>query len=280
MENKVNLPKIVYLSSSAHSDWRNEVRTQYQYDANVILVGPCEQHGLSDAMGAPGDSRPGHKLRITQMLSKSHILFGYIPSDRYRSFNIMLEIGLAYAWGKKIVLVNQARSLDKELSSAVNYVDQYFTSLDQGLAYLQQLLAKPVVSPSQITYSLGQNVTAKLKHQIYLEGDDNSADWVETIKRHYDSYPSVEFCYKADWANLSTSDILFACRNEEKNRLFNIPLSVGYASAMAKRILFVNQGDHHSHAYDYVKPFSDGYFTDLEQGLEYLDYALGIENRS
>ena len=119
----MNRPNVGYLSSSAHSDWRNEVRAKYQNNANVILVGPCEQHGLSDAMGAPGDSRPGHKLRITQMLSKSQILFGYIPSDRYRSFNIMLEIGLAHAWGKKIVLVNEARSLDEELRLAVTHVD-------------------------------------------------------------------------------------------------------------------------------------------------------------
>ena len=72
-------PNVVYLSSSAHSDWRSTVKTQYQHSADVILVGPCEEHGLSDTMGAPGDLRPGHKLRITQMLSKSHILFGYIP---------------------------------------------------------------------------------------------------------------------------------------------------------------------------------------------------------
>ena len=70
---------VVYLSSSAHSDWRSTVKTQYQHSADVILVGPCEEHGLSDSMGAPGDLRPGHKLRITQMLSKSHILFGISP---------------------------------------------------------------------------------------------------------------------------------------------------------------------------------------------------------
>ena len=275
----MNRPNVVYLSSSAHSDWRNEVRAKYQNNANVILVGPCEQHGLSDAMGAPGDSRPGHKLRITQMLSKSQILFGYIPSDRYRSFNIMLEIGLAHAWGKKIVLVNEARSLDEELRLAITHVDEYFTSLDQGLTYLEQMLAETVVNPNQINYSLGQSGTEQLSHQVYLEGEDQSTDWLETIKSHYRSYPSVQFCTGTDWASLATSDILFAFRSSPERRLFNIPLSVGYASTMAKRILFINQGDHHSHAYDYVKPFSDGYFTNLEKGLEYLDYTLGIENR-
>ena len=272
-------PNVVYLSSSAHSDWRSAVKTQYQHSADVILVGPCEEHGLSDTMGAPGDSRPGHKLRITQMLSKSHILFGYIPSDRYRSFNIMLEIGLAYAWGKKIILVNEARSLDSELGLALSCVDQYFPCLDQGLGYLQQLLSEPAVDPAQVNYSLGQQVEDTLSHQVYLSGQLQPSDWIEVIKKHYRPYPAVVFNPPHDLAELAASDILFAYRDEDNNRLFNIPLTVGYASALAKRILFVNQGDHHSHAYDYVKPFVDGYFTNFEQGLKYLDYTVGIESR-
>ena len=78
-------PYVVYLSSSAHSNWREPVKAKYVKNGNVVFVGPCDNHGLSDAMGAPGDVKPGHKLRITQMLNKSDILFGYIPDDRYRS---------------------------------------------------------------------------------------------------------------------------------------------------------------------------------------------------
>ena len=74
-------PCVVYLSSSAHSDWREPVRAKYQNDDRVTLVGPCENHGLSDAMGAPGDVKPGHKLRIMQML-RSH--FVKIPGIIHR----------------------------------------------------------------------------------------------------------------------------------------------------------------------------------------------------
>ncbi|MEO2004691.1 MAG: YtoQ family protein, partial [Candidatus Poribacteria bacterium] len=46
-------PLVVYMSGSAHSDWRDPVRAAYQDDPRVRFVGPCESHGLSDEMGAP-----------------------------------------------------------------------------------------------------------------------------------------------------------------------------------------------------------------------------------
>ena len=54
-------PYVVYLSSSAHSNWREPVKAKYVKNGNVVFVGPCENHGLSDAMGAPGDVKPGHQ---------------------------------------------------------------------------------------------------------------------------------------------------------------------------------------------------------------------------
>ena len=74
--------------------------------------------------------------------------------------------------------------------------------------------------------------------------------------------------------DLAAADILFACRTDSGGRLFNLVLAVGYANALGKQILFVNQGDHYSHAYDYVKPFADGYFTTLDVDWPFGNYVL------
>ncbi|MCZ6678848.1 MAG: YtoQ family protein [Candidatus Poribacteria bacterium] len=270
-------PHVVYLSSSAHSDWREPVKAKYLNDDRVVFVGPCEQHGLSDAMGAPGDVKPGHKLRIMQMLSKSDVLFGYIPDDRYRSFNIMLEIGLARAWGRKILFVNEARSLDEEVRSAQAYVDESFDGLQAGLNRLHQLIASENDRPSP---EVGQLVkpTGRVTHQIFLSGSSEPG-WINRVQARYRDHAEVTLTVEEGMDALTSSDILLACRTNSESRLFNLSLAVGYASALGKRILFVNEGDHYSHAYDYIKPFSDGYFTDLDEGLRYLDYAVGIEDR-
>ena len=272
-------PHVVYLSSSAHSDWREPVKAKYLNDDRVIFVGPCEEHGLSDAMGAPGNVKPGHKLRIMQMLSKSDILFGYIPNDRYRSFNIMLEIGIARAWGRKIMLVNEARSLDEEVKCAQPYVDESFDSLQAGLEHLDELIGEDAPGPSENSASSPEIQPANgVSHRIYLSGSDDPA-WVDRVKARYHDHEATTLAVEAGIDALSDSDILLACRTSDEGRLFNLALAVGYASAAGKRILFVNEGDHYSHAYDYVKPFSDGYFTELDEGLRYLDYAVGIEER-
>ena len=276
-------PHVVYLSSSAHSDWREPVKLKYRNDDRVIFVGPCEQHGLSDAMGAPGDMKPGHKLRIMQMLSKSDILFGYIPDDHYRSFNIMLEIGIGRAWGRKICFVNEASSLAEEVRCTQPYVDESCDSLSAGLDRLHQLVA----ADSSDFYENGGRgpevqqllkPTGCVEHRIHLSGSSDPA-WANRVQAHYRAHAAVTLSVEEDIDALANSDILLACRTSDEGRLFNLSLAVGYASALGKRILFVNEGDHYSHAYDYIKPFSDGYFTNLDDGLRYLDYAVGIEDR-
>ena len=277
-------PQAVYLSSSAHSDWREPVKARYQNSSRVIFVGPCEQHGLSDAMGAPGDLKPGHKLRIMQMLSKSCILFCYIPDDHYRSFNVMLEIGIARAWGRKVLFVNEARTLDDELKCAQPYVDESFESLQLGLDQLHQLITAENGSVSPEIGASGPEIqklvqpTRSVEHKIYLSGSNNPA-WMDSVQARYCDDKGVTLLVEGGIAALAGSDILLACRTSDKGRLFNLSLAVGYASALGKRIIFVNEGDYYSHAYDYVKPFADGCFTDLDEGLQYLDYAVGIEDR-
>ena len=272
-------PYVVYLSSSAHSDWREPVKLKYIKDDRVIFVGPCENHGISDAMGAPGDIKPGNKLRITQMLNKSDILFGYIPDDRYKSFNIMLEIGIAYAKRKKVLFVNESRSLDGEVKCAQPYIDQSFNSLSNGLDSLHQIITSP--SENEGTGLEQRQFTQPsnhLEHKIFISGSPSSA-WIDCVQAQYQDENSVTILNESGMQDLAGADILFACRTDSEGRLFNIALAVGYANALGKQIIFVNQGDHYSHAYDYVKPFADGYFTTLDEGLRYLDYALGIENR-
>ena len=99
------------------------------------------------------------------------------------------------------------------------------------------------------------------------------------VKAHYQHDKSVTILTGSRIQDIAEADILFACRTDSEGRLFNLALAIGYANALGKQILFVNQGDHYSHAYDYVKPFADGYFTTLDEGLRYLDYAVGIEDR-
>ena len=272
-------PYVVYLSSSAHSNWKEPVKAKYTKNGNVIFVGPCEDHGLSDAMGAPGDIKPGHKLRITQMLNKSNILFGYIPDDRYRSFNIMLEIGIAHAKGKKILFVNEARSLNNEMECVQSYIDQSFDSLSNGLDSLHQIITAPSENGGASSeQSKFIQPSDHLEHKIFLSGSPSSA-WGNRVKAQYQDDKSVTIITGSRIQDLAEADILFACRTDSEGRLFNLALAVGYANALGKQILFINQGDHYSHAYDYVKPFADGYFTTLDEGLRYLDYAVGIEDR-
>ena len=278
------MSQVIYLSSSAHSEWREPVKTQYRDDVRAVFVGPCEQHGLSDAMGSPGDLKSGHKLRITQMLSKSDILFCYIPDDHYRSFNVMLEIGIARAWGRRILLVNEARSLNGELKCVQPYVDESFDSLTAGLDRLHEYItgseglisrtsSMPVPEVEQRSVTPGI-----LEHKVFLSGSNDST-WLDSVRARYRQNRAVKLIDSVDLSVLSRSDLLFACRTSGEGRLFNLPLAVGYASALNKRILFVNKGDCYSHAYDYIKPFSDGYFIELDEGLRFLDYAMGIEER-
>lgn len=272
-------PYVVYLSSSAHSNWREPVKAKYVKNGNVVFVGPCENHGLSDAMGAPGDVKPGHKLRITQMLNKSDILFGYIPDDRYRSFNIMLEIGIAHAKAKKILFVNEAKSLNNEVECVQPYIDKSFDSLSNGLNSLHQIITNPSENGrADVEQSKSIQPRNHLEHKIFLSGSFSST-WVNCVKAHYQHDKSVTILTGSRIQDIAEADILFACRTDSEGRLFNLALAIGYANALGKQILFVNQGDHYSHAYDYVKPFADGYFTTLDEGLRYLDYAVGIEDR-
>ena len=271
-------PYVVYLSSSAHSNWREPVKAKYVKNGNVVFVGPCENHGLSDAMGAPGDVKPGHKLRITQMLNKSDILFGYIPDDRYRSFNIMLEIGIAHAKAKKILFVNEAKSLNNEVECVQPYIDKSFDSLPNGLNALHQIITDPSENGRANAEQSKSIQPNHLEHKIFLSGSFSSK-WVDCGKAQYQHDKSVTILTGSRIQDLAEADILFACRTDSEGRLFNLALAIGYANALGKQILFVNQGDHYSHAYDYVKPFADGYFTTLDEGLRYLDYAVGIEDR-
>ena len=271
-------PYVVYLSSSAHSNWREPVKAKYVKNGNVVFVGPCENHGLSDAMGAPGDVKPGHKLRITQMLNKSDILFGYIPDDRYRSFNIMLEIGIAHAKAKKILFVNEAKSLNNEVECVQPYIDKSFDSLSNGLNALHQIITDPSENGRANAEQSKSIQPNHLEHKIFLSGSFSSK-WVDCVKAQYQHDKSVTILTGSRIQDLAEADILFACRTDSEGRLFNLALAIGYANALGKQILFVNQGDHYSHAYDYVKPFADGYFTTLDEGLRYLDYAIGIEDR-
>lgn len=269
-------PLVVYMSGSAHSDWRDPVRASYRDDTRVRFVGPCESHGLSDAMGTPGDEKPGHKLRMTQMLSKADVLLAYLPSDQYRSFNVMIEIGMAHAWGRQVLFVNEARSLDVVVESATPYVTDSFQSLDDGLERLRELIAAAPASPPKSTFTVSPPAT--FGHSVYLTGSPDSR-WLDAVRSRYADAEQVSLVIDGGPAALATADIVLACRTSEEGRLFNLCLAVGYARALGKNVLFVNEGDHYSHAYDYLKPFADGCYTDLDEALRYLDYAMGIEER-
>jgi len=269
-------PLVVYMSSSAHSDWRGPVPAAYANDPRVRFIGPCESHRISDEMGAPGDERPGHKLRMTQMLSKADVLLAYIPSDQYRSFNVMIEIGMAHAWGRHVLFVNEARSLDVVVESAKAYITESFDALDAGLSRLAQLVAAPPTPSTPASVSVRPPAT--YGHNVYLTGSPDSR-WLDAIRTRYEGNEDVSVAIEAGAPALSNSDIVVACRTSQEGRLFNLCLSVGYARALGKNVLFVNEGDHYSHGYDYLKPFADGYYTDLDEALRYLDYAMGIEER-
>ncbi len=269
-------PLVVYMSGSAHSDWRDPVRAAYQDDPRVRFVGPCESHGLSDEMGAPGDDRPGHKLRMTQMLSKADVLLAYIPNDQYRSFNVMIEIGMAHAWGRHVLFVNEARSLDVVVASATPYVTDSFGSLDAALERLAVLVAATPASPPTSTFTVGP--PARFRHSVYLTGSPD-ARWLDAVRQRYADADEVSLMIETGPSSLASADIVLACRTTDEGRLFNLCLAVGYARALGKNVLFVNEGDHYSHAYDYLKPFADGCYTDLDEALRYVDYALGIEDR-
>ncbi|MBT3268182.1 hypothetical protein HN371_13570 [Candidatus Poribacteria bacterium] len=269
-------PLVVYMSSSAHSDWRDPVREAYRDDPRVRFVGPCESHGLSDAMGSPGDERPGHKLRMTQMLSKADVLLAYIPDDQYRSFNVMIEIGMAHAWGRHVLFVNEARSLDVVVGSATPYVTDSYDSLDDGVRRLSELVATAPASPPQSAFTVGPPV--QFGHSVYLTGSPDSR-WLDAVRDRYVDADDVSISIESGPVALAQSDIVVACRTSAEGRLFNLCVAVGYARALGKNVLFVNEGDHYSHAYDYLKPFADGCYTDLAEALRYLDYALGIEGR-
>ncbi len=269
-------PLVVYMSSSAHSDWRDPVRAAYKDNPRVRFVGPCESHALSDEMGAPGDEKPGNKLRVTQMLSKADVLLAYIPDDQYRSFNVMVEIGMAHAWGRHVLFVNEARSLDIVVESAKAYVDESFDSLDTALGQLAQLVTAPPKPSTAAAVSVRPPAT--FGHSVYLTGSPDSR-WLDAVRTRYEGAEDVSVVIEAGVPELAKSDIIVACRTSEEGRLFNLCLAVGYARALGKNVLFVNEGDHYSHGYDHVKPFADGYYTDLDAALRYLDYAMGIEER-
>ena len=125
------------------------------------------------------------------------------------------------------------------------------------------------------------------RKKIYLAGGFRSG-WQEIVKNELPDFdlldPSVHDLQdpKAytewDLSAVSQSDIVLANMEQSNPGGYSLALEVGYAKALAKKIVFVDQIQNPTigRYFEMVRQVSDEVFTDLQEALAYIKKSSNI----
>ncbi|HCK08985.1 YtoQ family protein [bacterium] len=150
----------VFLSGHVHGDWRGTVkRMAEERGLPITFKGPCENHQLSDEIGANirgldssdvGDSffpkvqddlgGRFNNLRNRIWIKKSDLLIAFFDDEHknYRQWNVSSDIGEANRFGIPVLVVHgpSLRHSLKELDSRVEVVVDTLKQAVDVLAYV------------------------------------------------------------------------------------------------------------------------------------------------
>jgi len=121
----------VYLAGNMHTGWREKVASQ---------INGCEflwPHKALNENGSDGGNPDVYFPRDVVLLRSANLVFCVIENEG-RNIGTAAEIGMAYAWGKPVILVNLCPDIHsfkflEKASTTVCY------SLEEGLEVLRFL---------------------------------------------------------------------------------------------------------------------------------------------
>jgi YtoQ family protein len=138
------------LIGEIHSDWRQVIKKGCEEaQLPITLTSPNTSHEDSDDCGAiilgMQEERPNwdmvsakmNAIRTKTLLQKADIVvvrFG----DKYRQWNAAMDAGMAYAYGKPLIIVHPPAlsHMLKEVNAAANVVCEHPEQVVQTLAYV------------------------------------------------------------------------------------------------------------------------------------------------
>ena len=151
---------LAFLTGHIHGDWRDRVRRMAEEKGlSMTFKGPCEDHGLSDDIGAQirgiSDEDVGaeyfprvkddlggrvNNLRTRIWIAKSDVLIAFFDEDHknYRQWNTSSDIAEANRHGKPVIVVHGAsfRHSLKELDGRADVVVDSLEQAVEILAYI------------------------------------------------------------------------------------------------------------------------------------------------
>ena len=130
----------VYLAGNMHTNWREFVIKEFQGPNSASMI--PDVHFLMP-LNTPDVSRPGagnkdwYFLRDKNSVRQADVLFGYIEGydEHSRHSGLSAEIGIAYALGKTILLVNLMPEVHS-FEFLEKMADSVFSSLLEGVKAL------------------------------------------------------------------------------------------------------------------------------------------------
>lgn len=120
----------VFLSGGFSSGWQNIVVNRLK--DKFIFFNP-ESHSLSEA-----DKYTAWDIHFVK---ECDILFAYMENTNPSGYGLAFELGIAYAMGKTIILVDERSLYDETFSRYFKILQTssnvIFSNLDEGIKYLE-----------------------------------------------------------------------------------------------------------------------------------------------
>jgi hypothetical protein len=130
MSLQLGAPIIIYLAGGMKNPWRDKVKARFP---NAVFLDPTK-HGLLDERQ--------YTIWDLSAIARSEIVFGYMDADNPSGFELLFEMGYAFAHNKLMIFVNEKREMDPYCGMVRTVADGAYGNLDQGIDALEMLLTR------------------------------------------------------------------------------------------------------------------------------------------
>lgn len=122
--------------------------------------------------------------------------------------------------------------------------------------------------------------------KVYLSGDLNS-DWQDEVKKHFvnvtffdprdvkEKFSDPDVWTFEELDGIYDSDIIFAYLSKENPSGIGLALEIGYGKGYNKYVILVNEK--RGKKWDMVETCADRVFDDLNDGIDYLERFIMLE---
>ena len=114
----------VYLAGGMRTEWREAVRATV---LGVEWLDPTT-HGLEDP--------PSYTAWDISAIRDSDVVFAYLAEDNPYGYNMAFELGVAYAWGKEIVFIDEKFAGNPRPCSMLREVSRFYPALEDAIKWL------------------------------------------------------------------------------------------------------------------------------------------------